>query len=46
MGLSIVPAGYLADRFGRKPVGGWSLLVGTMALALYFTGGAPCGSSR
>ncbi len=41
VGLSIVPAGYLADRFGRKPIGGWALLVGTIATAaLYFSDGA------
>ncbi len=41
VGLSIVPAGYLADRFGRKPIGGWSMLLGALATAaLYFSDGA------
>ncbi len=41
VGLSIVPAGYLADRFGRKPIGGWALLLGTLTTAaLYFSDGA------
>lgn len=41
VGLSIVPAGYLADRFGRKPVGGWALLVGAITTtALYLSDGA------
>lgn len=41
VGLSIVPAGYLADRFGRKPIGGWALLIGTFTTAaLFFSDGA------
>ncbi len=41
VGLSIVPAGYLADRFGRKPIGGVALAVGAVATAaLYLSDGA------
>lgn len=40
VGLSILPAAYLADRFGRKPVGGIALAIGAWATAsLYFFDG-------